>query len=589
VSIEESLRQTTQKGLSELFGVEQEISLQKTRREFEGDYTINVFPFLKYSAKSPEITASLLGDYIVDKNKDIDRYNVVKGFLNVVVNTQSWLDALKEKLQHDELIQLTESPETILVEYSSPNTNKPLHLGHLRNIFLGDSVANMLSALGHRVIRTQIINDRGIHICKSMVAWSKYGHGKTPESTGKKGDHFVGDFYVKFDQEWNKQTRELEEIEGDLAAEEAPLMKEAREALIKWEQGDQSVKRLWSQMNSWVYSGFDQTYNLLGVHFDKLYYESDTYQTGRDLVLKGVENGAFERDPDNSVWADLTKDGLDRKILLRSDGTAVYMTQDVGTAFQRYQDFPKLKRVIYTVGNEQDYHFKVLFRLLDLLGFSWASSCYHLSYGMVELPDGKMKSREGTVVDADELVAEVIEKASIESDTRGYNFEITQDEKEDLHRMIGLGALKYFILKVDSRKKMLFDPAASVDLHGNTAPFIQYTHARIQSIIRRAEAEGIDYTDDLGSNLEPAEQDLLVHIMDYSNVFRDAAESYSPSNLANYIYDLVKLYNTFYQSLPIFQAKNKIESRRRVAISTLTGKIVKHGMGTLGIEVPDKM
>lgn len=589
MSIEEALRKTTQKGLNELFGVEQEVALQKTRKEFEGDYTINVFPYLKYSKNTLEITASLLGDYLVKHSNLVDGYNVLKGFLNVAVNTEIWIDSLIEKLQSDELVKTTDYPETILVEYSSPNTNKPLHLGHLRNIFLGDGVARMLSALGHHVIRTQIINDRGIHICKSMVAWNTFGQGETPESTGKKGDHFVGDFYVKFDREWKKQTQQLQETEGEFAAEKAPLMQEARATLIKWEQGDPSVQELWSKMNSWVYSGFDQTYDLLGVSFDKLYFESETYQTGRDLVLKGVESGVFERDPDHSVWADLTEEGLDRKVLLRSDGTAVYMTQDVGTAFQRYRDFPQLKRVIYTVGNEQDYHFKVLFRLLDLLGFSWATSCFHLSYGMVELPDGKMKSREGTVVDADELVAEVIEKAGKESDTRGYNFDISQGEKEKLHRIIGLGALKYFILKVDSRKKMLFDPEASVDLHGNTAPFIQYTHARIQSIVRRAQAEGIDYIRDLGTVLESAEKDLLVHSLDYSSVFRDAAESYSPSNLANYIYELVKLYNTFYQSLPIFQAGDSRETRRRVAISILTGKIIKHGMGALGIEVPDKM
>lgn len=591
MNIEHIITQYVNQVLITLFG-EQEfpaIQLQKTRKEFEGDYTLNVFPILKITRKNPTETAELIGAEMVKTVDFIESYEIVKGFLNLKISAGYWNTAFQEIAKTENWGFAPDSGRTVMVEYSSPNTNKPLHLGHLRNNFLGYSVAEILKANGHKVVKTQIINDRGIHICKSMLAWKLFGNGETPQSSGLKGDHLVGKYYVKFDQEYKKEIAELvnEGIEEEEAKKTAPILKSAQEMLQKWEAKEPETYALWETMNGWVYDGFATTYTSMGVDFDTLYYESQTYLYGKDFVTEGLEKGIFYKKEDGSVWIDLTEDGLDHKLVLRSDGTAVYMTQDIGTAIQRYKDYPDLNQLIYTVGNEQDYHFKVLFIILQKLGFDWAKECYHLSYGMVELPNGKMKSREGTVVDADDLMLGMVEDARKASEVHGHISDQTNEEQDTLADTVGKGALKYFILKVDPKKKMLFDPSASIDLNGNTAPFIQYAHARIQSIIRRA--GGVELVKATDEELSDKELDLIKTLNDYPSVIEEAGKNYSPANIANYIYDLVKMYNSFYQSTPIFNEDNEQLTKFRVLLSSQVGKTIKSGMGLLGISVPDRM
>ena len=566
------------------------IQIQPTRKEFEGEFTIVVFPMVKLSRKSPEQTGEMLGAYLSENLEEIENFSVVKGFLNLKLQSSFWTQHLSNVLtQSDYGFQQPRSKGLVMVEYASPNTNKPLHLGHLRNVFLGYSVSEILKAAGHQVAKVQIINDRGIHICKSMVAWKNFGAGETPQSSGMKGDHLVGKYYVAFDKAYKKEIAGLMEVglTKEQAENQAPLMLEARETLVKWEKNDPETYALWEKMNGWVYGGFQNTYERMGVDFDKLYYESNTWSLGKDVALKGVEKGIFTKRPDGSVWVDLKDEGMDEKLLLRSDGTSVYMTQDIGTAILRYEDFPEVEQMVYTVGNEQEYHFKVLFAVLQKLGYKWASHCHHLSYGMVELPEGKMKSREGTVVDADDIMEEMVTSAQEITESLGKLEGIDHQEREALYEMIGMAALKYFLLKVDPRKNMLFDPKESIDFNGHTGPFIQYAHARIQSILRKhddklsVEAQAVE--------MNSLERTLQLKIYQYPEAIQESAETYNPASLANYIFDLVKDFNSFYQNVSILQADTEELKIYRLQLVTVVGKIVKSGLKLLGIDAPDRM
>lgn len=579
------------------------VQLQKTKSTFEGNYTLVVFPFLKISRKKPEDTAQEIGEYVAKHCEAVADFNVVKGFLNIVIAAEAWISLLNDIHSDDRFGEkpVTEASPLVMVEYSSPNTNKPLHLGHVRNNLLGWALSQIMQANGNRVIKTNIVNDRGIHICKSMLAWLKWGNGETPETSGKKGDHLIGDYYVAFDQHYRDEISQLkkqfvgegmtEEAAETKAKEEAPLMKEAHEMLVKWEQGDPEVRALWKRMNDWVYAGFDETYKALGVGFDKIYYESDTYLVGKAKVEEGLKQGLFFRKADNSVWADLTDDGLDQKLLLRSDGTSVYMTQDIGTAALRFKDYPALRKMIYVVGNEQNYHFQVLSLLLDRLGFEWGKDLVHFSYGMVELPNGKMKSREGTVVDADELIEEMISDARKTSEELGKFADMSDEERNNIARIVGLGALKYFILKVDARKNMLFNPAESIDFNGNTGPFIQYTYARIRSILRKADAEGQSVPTSLASDMpiNDKEIELIQKMNEYASVVLQAGKDYSPSGIANYCYELTKEFNQFYHDYSILNAEDEKQKIVRLVLAKNVAKIIKNGMRLLGIEVPERM
>ncbi len=575
---------------------EEMIQLQETRAEFEGELTLVVFPFLKMSRCKPEDTAQQIGDALVEQIPEvISHFNVVKGFLNLTIQPAQWIGLLQEVLQNPTFgfQPVTEESPLVMIEYSSPNTNKPLHLGHVRNNLLGWALANVMQANGNKVVKTNIVNDRGIHICKSMLAWQKYGNGETPENSGKKGDHLIGDYYVAFDKHYRQEVKELmaQGMDEDTAKQEAPLIKEAHEMLVKWEQNDPEVRSLWQKMNEWVYAGFDQTYQALGVAFDKIYYESETYLEGKEKVEEGLQKGYFYRREDGSVWADLTKEGLDEKLLLRSDGTSVYMTQDIGTAKLRFQDFP-IDKMIYVVGNEQNYHFQVLSILLDKLGFKWGKDLVHFSYGMVELPNGKMKSREGTVVDADDLISTMISDARQTSADKVNRLEnITEEEAQEIARIVGLGALKYFILKVDARKNMLFNPEESIDFNGNTGPFIQYTYARIRSILRKAAEQGMEIPSTLPTDAEISvrETSLIQHLQNFRTTVRQAGQDYNPGCIANYCYELVKEYNQFYHDFSVLREEDEKKRTLRLALSAAVGQVVKNGMGLLGIEVPERM
>lgn len=574
-------------GLKELYGAEVEeklIQLQNTRSEFEGHLTVVVFPFLKISKLSPEKTGEALGEYLKTAIPDVvTNYNVVKGFLNLVISDKCWIEKLRISVNGEpQNLKTSESQNLTMIEFSSPNTNKPLHLGHVRNNLLGESLSRIIAASGDKVVKTNIVNDRGIHICKSMLAWLKWGNGETPESSGKKGDHLIGDYYVLFDKKNKEQQAQLADPEN----EETPLMKEAREMLVRWEQNDPEVRALWKKMNDWVYAGFDETYKALGVSFDKIYYESDTYLVGKAEVEEGLQKGLFYRRDDGSVWADLRPEGLDEKLLIRSDGTSVYMTQDIGTAKLRFQDFP-IDRMIYVVGNEQNYHFQVLSILLDKLGFKWGKDLVHFSYGMVELPNGKMKSREGTVVDADDLVAEMIENAYNVSKELNKNTDIPEEEAREIARKVGLGALKYFILKVDARKNMLFNPEESIDFNGNTGPFIQYTYARIQSILRKSTVNSQESITDL--KLEEKEITLIQKLLAYDTALQQAARDYNPSLIANYCYELTKEFNQFYHDYSILNADTEEQKQFRLTLAKAVGETIRRGMELLGIEMPERM
>ncbi len=606
MNIESSISSMVVKAISDLYGQEvsdKMVQLQKTRSEFEGNLTLVVFPFLKMSKKKPEDTAKEIGDYLVAHDKNVAGYNVVKGFLNLSIATSAWIGLLNtiHSEEHFGEREATDASPLVMIEYSSPNTNKPLHLGHVRNNLLGWSLAQIMAANGNKVVKTNIVNDRGIHICKSMLAWQKWGNGETPESSGKKGDHLIGDYYVAFDKHYREEVKELiaklkaeglaDEEAEKRAKDEAPLIKEAHEMLVRWEQGDPEVRALWEKMNSWVYAGFDETYRALGVSFDKIYYESETYLEGKAKVEDGLARGLFFRKEDNSVWADLTNEGLDQKLLLRSDGTSVYMTQDIGTADMRFKDYP-IDKMIYVVGNEQNYHFQVLSILLDRLGFEWGKDLVHFSYGMVELPNGKMKSREGTVVDADDLIATMIADARQMSEDKVNKLEgIDEAEKDEIARIVGMGALKYFILKVDARKNMLFNPEESIDFNGNTGPFIQYTHARIRSILRKAAAEGIVIPGKLADDMpvNEKETDLIQKMNEYGAAVEQAGKDYSPSGIANYCYELTKQFNQFYHDYSILNANTEAEKQVRLVIATNVAKIIRNGMRLLGIEVPERM
>ena len=583
--------------LNALYGVEKEnpaIQLQKTKKEFEGNLTLVVFPFLKASKKSPEATATEIGEYLVANSELISAFNVVKGFLNLSIAGNSWIEQLNTIAKEDKygFTPVTEESPLVMIEYSSPNTNKPLHLGHVRNNLLGFSLSQILEADGNRVVKTNIVNDRGIHICKSMLAWQKWGEGITPEKAGKKGDHLIGDFYVLFDKHYKAEVKELEAkgMSKEEAEAASPLMAEAREMLRKWEAGDENVRSVWRMMNEWVYAGFDETYKRMGVDFDKIYYESETYLEGKDKVLEGLEKGIMYRRPDGSVWADLTGEGLDEKLLLRADGTSVYMTQDIGTAKLRFIDYP-IDKMIYVVGNEQNYHFQVLSILLDKLGFSWGKDLVHFSYGMVELPEGKMKSREGTVVDADDLMNEMVATARETSAELGKLDGCSAEEAAAISEMTGLGALKYFILKVDPRKNMTFNPKESIDFNGNTGPFIQYTHARISSVLRKAAESGIVIPSQIEKDIEITEKEisLIQRLAEFKNVLKEAASTYSPALIANYTYDLVKEYNQFYHDYSILREENEDKRAFRLLLSVNTAKIIRNGMKLLGIDVPERM
>lgn len=605
MKIEEILTTATATAVKVLYNQDipqEQLQIQKTKKEFEGHLTLVVFPLLRISRKKPEETAQEIGEWLAANCEAVEKFNVVKGFLNLTISPDSWIYLLND-IHADTRFGLTpptEQSPLVMIEYSSPNTNKPLHLGHVRNNLLGFALANIIEANGNRVVKTNIVNDRGIHICKSMLAWLKYGHGETPETSGKKGDHLIGDYYVAFDKHYREQVAELcgqYESEGmtpdeakDKAEKEAPLMKEARAMLVKWEQNDPEVRALWKKMNNWVYAGFDETYKALGVNFDKIYYESDTYLEGKEKVLEGLKKGIFYRRDDGSVWADLTDKGLDEKLLLRADGTSVYMTQDIGTAKLRFQDYP-IDKMIYVVGNEQNYHFQVLSILLDELGFEWGKSLVHFSYGMVELPNGKMKSREGTVVDADDLIAEMIRQARQTIDELGKFDDMDEAEKNEVARIVGMGALKYFLLKVDARKNMLFNPAESIDFNGNTGPFIQYTYARIRSVLRKAQETGIDIPGTLpaGTALNTKEEEIVQHIADFPTIVRQAGTDYSPSAIANYCYDLVKEYNQFYHDFSILREEDKQKQLFRLVLSENVAKVIRLGMGLLGIEMPERM
>ena len=575
------------------------VQIQKTKQEFEGNLTLVVFPFVKISRKKPEDTAQEIGQYLQDKCSAVASFNVVKGFLNLVIAQSAWLQLLADidaNPKYGEKKADDNSP-LVMIEYSSPNTNKPLHLGHVRNNLLGWSLAKIMEANGNKVVKTNIVNDRGIHICKSMLAWMKYGNGETPETSGKKGDHLIGDYYVAFDKHYREQVKQLtaqytsegmgEEEAEKKAKEEAPLIKEAHEMLVKWEQNDPEVRALWEKMNNWVYAGFDETYKALGVGFDKIYYESQTYLKGKAKVEEGLAKGLFERHEDNSVWADLTNEGLDQKLLLRSDGTSVYMTQDIGTAEMRFKDYP-IDKMIYVVGNEQNYHFQVLSILLDRLGFKWGKELVHFSYGMVELPNGKMKSREGTVVDADDLIATMIADAKQTSEELGKFNDMTDEERSEIARIVGLGALKYFILKVDARKNMLFNPEESIDFNGNTGPFIQYTYARIRSIMRKAAELNVE-GGDMSAELSQKEIDLIQKMSDYAGAVEQAGKDYSPSGIANYCYELTKEFNQFYHDYSILKEEDAQKRAVRLRIAANVAKIISNGMALLGIEVPERM
>ena len=605
MNIESQITQTAIEAVKQLYG--QEVSTdslqpQKTKSNFQGNLTLVVFPLLKVSKKKPEETAEEIGAYLKEHCNAVADYNVVKGFLNLTISTEAWVGLLNDinAQPHFGEKQPTADSPLVMVEYSSPNTNKPLHLGHVRNNLLGWSLSKIMEANGNKVIKTNIVNDRGIHICKSMLAWLKWGNGETPESSGKKGDHLIGDYYVAFDKHYREECAQLkaeyiaqgmdEEKAEEKAKAEAPLIKEAHEMLVKWEQGDPEVRALWQRMNEWVYAGFDETYKALGVSFDKIYYESNTYLEGKKKVEEGLAKGLFFRKEDNSVWADLTDEGLDQKLLLRSDGTSVYMTQDIGTADMRFRDFP-IDKMIYVVGNEQNYHFQVLSILLDRLGFKWGKDLVHFSYGMVELPNGKMKSREGTVVDADDLIAAMIAEARQTSDELGKFKDMSEEEKQEIARIVGMGALKYFILKVDARKNMLFNPEESIDFNGNTGPFIQYTYARIRSVMRKAEADGLQIPAALPANapLNEKEINLIQKLNDYGAAVAQAGQDYSPSGIANYCYELTKEFNQFYHDYSILNAESQEEKITRLVLANNVGKVIKNGMALLGIEVPERM
>ena len=605
MNIEQKLVSSVIGGLKALYGQDvpaAQVQLQKTKKEFEGHLTLVVFPFLRMSKKGPEQTAQEIGEYLQANEPSVAAFNVIKGFLNLTIASSAWIELLNG-IHADKqygIVAVTDNSPLVMIEYSSPNTNKPLHLGHVRNNLLGNALANIVAANGNKVVKTNIVNDRGIHICKSMLAWQKYGNGETPESSGKKGDHLIGDYYVSFDKHYKAEVKELmakfqsegmNEEEAKAKAEaESPLMKEAREMLVKWEANDPEVRALWKKMNDWVYAGFDETYRMMGVTFDKIYYESNTYLEGKEKVMEGLEKGFFYRKEDGSVWADLTGEGLDHKLLLRADGTSVYMTQDIGTAKLRFADYP-IDKMIYVVGNEQNYHFQVLSILLDKLGLEWGKGVVHFSYGMVELPEGKMKSREGTVVDDDDLMAEMIDTAKETSNELGKLDGLTKEEADNIARIVGLGALKYFILKVDARKNMTFNPKESIDFNGNTGPFIQYTYARIQSVLRKAKEAGIEIPAQLPAGIELSEKEegLIQMVADFAAIVKQAGEDYSPSIIANYTYDLVKEYNQFYHDFSILREENEAVKVFRLALSENVAKVVRLGMGLLGIEVPDRM
>ena len=605
MNIEQKLVSSVIGGLKALYGQDvpaAQVQLQKTKKEFEGHLTLVVFPFLRMSKKGPEQTAQEIGEYLQANEPSVAAFNVIKGFLNLTIASSAWIELLNG-IHADKqygIVAATDNSPLVMIEYSSPNTNKPLHLGHVRNNLLGNALANIVAANGNKVVKTNIVNDRGIHICKSMLAWQKYGNGETPESSGKKGDHLIGDYYVSFDKHYKAEVKELmakfqsegmNEEEAKAKAEaESPLMKEAREMLVKWEANDPEVRALWKKMNDWVYAGFDETYRMMGVTFDKIYYESNTYLEGKEKVMEGLEKGFFYRKEDGSVWADLTGEGLDHKLLLRADGTSVYMTQDIGTAKLGFADYP-IDKMIYVVGNEQNYHFQVLSILLDKLGFEWGKGLVHFSYGMVELPEGKMKSREGTVVDADDLMAEMIDTAKETSNELGKLDGLTKEEADNIARIVGLGALKYFILKVDALNIMTFNPKESIDFNGNTGPFIQYTYARIQSVLRKAKEAGLEIPAQLpvGIELSEKEEGLIQMVADFAAIVKQAGEDYSPSIIANYTYDLVKEYNQFYHDFSILREENEAVKIFRLALSENVAKVVRLGMGLLGIEVPDRM
>ena len=605
MNILNEINSAAKQAVSTLYGQdvpEKMVQLQKTKKEFEGSLTLVVFPFLKISKKKPEDTAQEIGEWLKQNCKAVADYNVVKGFLNLVIAPAAWIGMLND-INKDEKYgetAATEDSPLVMIEYSSPNTNKPLHLGHVRNNLLGWSLAQIMAANGNKVVKTNIVNDRGIHIYKSMLAWQKWGNGVTPETSGMKGDHLIGDFYVAFDKHYREEVKELkakfvaegmdEEAAEKKAKDEAPLIKEAHEMLVKWEQGDKDVRALWEKMNSWVYAGFDETYKNLGVGFDKIYYESQTYLKGKAKVEEGLEKGLFERHEDNSVWADLTNEGLDQKLLLRSDGTSVYMTQDIGTAEMRFKDYP-IDKMIYVVGNEQNYHFQVLSILLDRLGFKWGKELVHFSYGMVELPNGKMKSREGTVVDADDLIATMVADAKKTSEELGKFNDMTEEERNEIARIVGMGALKYFILKVDARKNMLFNPEESIDFNGNTGPFIQYTYARIRSILRKAAEQGLEAPEALADDmpLNQKEMELIQKMDEFGAAVRQAGKDYSPSGIANYCYELTKDFNQFYHDYSILNADGVNEKIVRLMIAKNVAKTIKNGMALLGIEVPERM
>lgn len=597
MKLENNLQITVQEAIKALYShsVETEqIQLQKTKKEFEGHYTLVVFPFLKISKKNPEQTALEIGEWLAENSEEVVRFNVIKGFLNLVIAPQCWISLLNEINATADygIRKATDNSPLVMIEYSSPNTNKPLHLGHIRNNLLGFSLSEVLKANGYKIVKTNIVNDRGIHICKSMLAWLKWGNGETPESSGKKGDHLVGDYYVLFDKNYKAELAELQTkgMTKEEAEAKSTLMEEARDMLRKWEAGDLETVSLWETMNSWVYAGFDITYKRLGVDFDKIYYESQTYLDGKDVVLSGLEKGIFYRKEDGSVWADLTAEGLDQKLLLRADGTSVYMTQDIGTAKLRFDDYP-INKMIYVVGNEQNYHFQVLSILLDKLGFEFGRGLLHFSYGMVELPEGKMKSREGTIVDADDLIDEMINTARQTSEELGKLDKVTKEEAEEISETVGLGALKYFILKVDPKKNMTFNPKESIDFNGNTGPFIQYTYARIQSVLRKASELGHRSSTELKSNIELSvkEENLVQLVADFAAIVKQAGDEYNPALIANYTYDLAKEYNQFYHDYSILREENQELRTFRLILSENVGRIVKRGMSLLGINVPDRM
>ena len=605
MKIEKQLATAAAAAVQALYGHEiaaGQVTLQKTKKDFEGHLTLVVFPFLRISKKKPQDTAAEIGEWIKANTQLIASYNAVGGFLNLVIAPACWVDLLEE-INADPRFGITaptESSPLVMIEYSSPNTNKPLHLGHVRNNLLGWALAGVIEANGNRVVKTNIVNDRGIHICKSMLAWLKYGNGETPQTSGKKGDHLIGDYYVAFDKHYRAEVAELKarfEAEGmeaeaaeEKAKKESPLMQEAHAMLVKWEQGDPEVRALWRKMNEWVYAGFDETYKALGVSFDKIYYESDTYLEGKEKVEEGLQKGIFFRKEDGSVWADLTAEGLDEKLLLRADGTSVYMTQDIGTAKLRFRDFP-IDKMIYVVGNEQNYHFQVLSILLDKLGFEWGKSLVHFSYGMVELPNGKMKSREGTVVDADDLIAGMIAQARQTVEEAGKFDDMTEEEKAEVARIVGMGALKYFLLKVDARKNMLFNPEESIDFNGNTGPFIQYTYARIRSILRKAADAGIRLPEKLSPavGLSVKEEEIVQHIADFAAVVRQAGTEYQPAAVANYCYELVKEYNQFYHDYSVLREEDEAKRQFRLVLSANVAKVIRLGMSLLGIEMPERM